>query len=825
MGKTLIVAEKPSLAKNVANSIHGENFAYHKDGYFESDNYVVVSAFGHLFGLVDMDSYLPPMPEGKRRSWVIDDLPFYPQNDEFRFELKKDPKTKKVDAGVKERFELIKKLLARADVTSVLHCCDADREGEVIGRLILSNAHNNKTVYRLWLPEQTEDVINEQLQSMKPDTEYDELYNEGICRTYMDWLYGINFTRYLSIKSGKLLRSGRVICAIVKAIYDRDMEILNFKPVPYFVATSKEKTNGCEIFLTSKKQFDETHKSDADALCKKYNAAGGQVTNIKTQKAVIDAGKLYSLSTLQSEMGKRYKMTPAQTLATVQKLYEAGYVTYPRTNSQYLGPTEAGRIDGVLKTLSGQGYKVVQKLGKKSIYDASKIESHSALTPTYKLPSSLSGDESNVYNAIRDRFVAVFCSVPCEVNRTIITIQVADEEFNIKGDVYLQKGWKEYENVHSNDTVLPNLKTGDSVVIDFKTIEKQTTPPDHYTVDTLGKYMKNPFHDEMVAAKAAAAAQDEEEDENTQDDSADYKAIFDGLEIGTEATRAGIIDNACVSNYIQLKNNVYTILPDGEFLMDTLNKLQIDLSKNATARLGKTLKAVYRGEMNVKDGVEVARQEINKAFLNKDVAIAHVAHLPGGGTPIAKCPFCGGTVIETPKAFGCTTKGCKFVLWKDNKFFDAIGKKMTKQIALEFAKNKYAALDGCTSKTGKKYNCFIILDNSGERLKMKMSFSDPSPKTGNPVGKCPICGKNMYETSRGFVCEDDSCGTALWKKSSYFKQILVIDRNKAEKLLSGKHEEFPLISKTGKKYNGYMKLSANGKYLNFMPDGFPESKK
>ncbi len=805
MGKQLIIAEKPSLAKNIAKSINNDSLSYHNEGYFEGNSYIVISAFGHLFGLVDLDDYFPPMPDGKRRPWSMNDLPFFPQDDGFEFTLKKDPKTKSVDAGVSTRFKLICSLLNRPDVDAVVACGDADREGEVIVRLILMKAKNTKPVLRLWLPEQTEAVIQAGLQSLQSDSAYDNLYNEGLCRTYIDWLYGINFTRYASIRSGKLLRTGRVIGAIVKAIYDRDTEIKNFVPVPFYVGQSKEKTNGEEITLTSKVQFDDAHKSDAQALCDKYNAAGAVVTDVKTKRATIDAGKLYSLSNLQAAMGKSVKMSPAATLATVQKLYEAGLVTYPRTNSEYLGPTEVGRIDGVLAMLKKQGFNVVQKAGKKSIYDASKIESHSALTPTYKEATGLSGNELAVYNAIRDRFAAVFCAVPCEVDRTVITIKCCDEEFTLKGDVYVNKGWKEYEKVKSNDTVLPKLKTGDSVVIQFGVLEKTTTPPDHYTVETLNNYLKNPFRTEKKEA-------DDNDDE-------DYKAIFEGLEIGTEATRAGIIDNACASNYIQLKNNTYTIMPDGEYVVDVMEKLGIDMTKNATVRVGKTLKAVYRGEIDVNGGVNVAKEEIIKAFANKDAAIEQ-RHT--GGAVIGKCPFCGGDVIETAKAFGCTNRGCKFVLWKDNKFLEAIGKKMTKAVALEFAKNKFAYMPGCTSKAGKKYNCFIVLDDSGERLNMKMTFSDPSPKTGTPVGKCPICGKDMYETQNGFVCEDSACGADLPKKANYFKQNLVIDRKKAQILLSGGHAEFPLVSKAGKHYSGYLKLVANGKYINFAPDGFPE---
>lgn len=810
----VIIAEKPSLAKNIAQSIkHMDNFVYNKSGYYEGNQYIIIPAYGHLFGLKDLDDYFPPMPDGKKRPWTMDILPFYPKNNNFEFELKKDPKTKKVDSGVKERFELIKKLIHRPDVDAVISAGDADREGECIVRFIIDYAGNTKPVYRMWFPEQTEAYFIEGLKNLKPDSDYDNLYYEGVSRTYIDWLYGINFTRYASIKSGKLLRSGRVISAIVKAIYDRDMEIRNFVPVPYYVATSKELTSGEEILLNSKKQFNGDDKAGVDALCARYNAAGAKVINKTTKKAEIGPGKLFNLSTLQGTMGKKAKLSPAETLALVQKLYEAGYVSYPRTNSQYLGPSEMGRVDAVINALKKEGYNIVQKPKNKNIYDASKIESHSALIPTYKVPTGLTGMEKTVYETIRDRFVAVFCAEPCTVDRTVITIKVDDEEFEIKGDIYATKGWKAYEAVKTNDVTLPNLNIGDSVNIDFKPVEKATTPPNHYNVETLAKYLNNPFKDEVKNL-----------DDSEEDDADEYKAILEGSAIGTEATRASIIDNARANGYIQFKNNVYTILPDGEYMIEVLDKLGIDLSKNATARMGKTLKAVYRGDMTVDESIAIAKEEIDKAFSNKDTASIQKAAYSRNLPEIGKCPYCGGSVVETSKAFGCTTKGCKFVLWKENRLLEAMGKKMTKTVAQQFIKNKYAEMKGCTSKKGTKYDCFIVLDDSGERLAMNISFNDPTPKTGSPVGKCLICGKDMYETKLGFACEDAACGAILKKKHPYYQQTMDINRSKAVSLLNGERVIFKLKSRQGKTYEGYLILEANGKYLNLKADGFPSSK-
>ena len=239
-----IIAEKPSLARNIVAGI-GE--MKKKNGYFENSEYIVTWAFGHLFSLCDIEDY-SPLPS-ENRKWTLDNLPCFP--DKFRFRLKKDDKGKE-DDGVKKQFETIKALLNRKDVDKIVNAGDSDREGEIIVRLCVNNAlSENKPFYRLWLPDQTPQTVSKALSEMKEEKEYENLANEGFSRTYIDWLYGVNLTRYASIKTGTLLRVGRVIIPIVKAIYDRDLEIENFKPEIYYALVSKAKTNGEVIELTS----------------------------------------------------------------------------------------------------------------------------------------------------------------------------------------------------------------------------------------------------------------------------------------------------------------------------------------------------------------------------------------------------------------------------------------------------------------------------------------------------------------------------------------------------------------------------------------------
>ena len=246
----LIIAEKPSLARNIASSIGKMRRA---DGYLIGDEYIVTWVFGHLFSLADIEFY-SQNPDGSNK-WTMKNLPCFPEK--FVFELKKDKNTKQIDDGVKKQFETIKELSSREDVDMIINAGDADREGEIIIRICVEQAAcGEKAFMRLWLPDQTPETIRAALAEMKPETEYENLANEGYARTFTDWLYGVNLTRYATLKNGRLLRVGRVIVPIVKAIYDRDMAIKNFVPDIYYAIVSKAETNGEEIELHSKEQFD-----------------------------------------------------------------------------------------------------------------------------------------------------------------------------------------------------------------------------------------------------------------------------------------------------------------------------------------------------------------------------------------------------------------------------------------------------------------------------------------------------------------------------------------------------------------------------------------
>ncbi len=700
----LIIAEKPSLGRNIAAGIGPMQ---KRQGYLEGNGYLITWAFGHLFSLCDIEAYDSISAENTK--WTMDNLPCFPK--EYRFELRKDA-NRRPDAGVARQFEVIKYLCNRPDVDTVVNAGDADREGEIIVRLCIRHAlESKKTLKRLWLPDQTPQTVAKALTEMKTEDEYDSLADEGYARTYIDWLYGVNLTRYATLRTGTLLRVGRVIVPIVKAIYDRDMSIRHFIPTTYYAIQSKEKTNGEVVELLSKKRFEKDELYKAREMCDLYNRTGAVVTGVKNKKDKLQPGKLYSLSKLQNVLSKKYKMSMKESLEIVQELYERGYLTYPRTNSEYLATAEKDKIRQILANCKKIGYPVTFK-DSKYIFDDSKIESHSALTPTYKIPSKseLTERQMQVYSTVFRRFVAVFCALDCIISKTEITIDVGElERFTLKGMIILEPGWTKYDDYSHKDKVLPKLSKGDEVNINFKPVEKETAPPKHYTVETLNNYLKNPFKEDKKNAKEG----NEEDPEAAEgDDSEDYRAIFEGLELGTEATRTGIIDNARKSGYIDLKKDVYSILPGGEFLIESLLMLQINMDKYKTSQLGQALKKVFRGTMTVGESVHLAENEIREIFDKKNEGSANTGFF---GEELMPCPLCGRPLRRMRSFYGCAgyKEGCKFSV-NITMCSKVITVPMLNQILSE---GKSELICGFVSpKSGKSFDAYLKLEEGRVRF-------------------------------------------------------------------------------------------------------------
>ena len=791
-----------------------------RSGYFEGGGYLVSWAFGHLFSLCDIEDYTGGDPSAK---WSLEGLPCFPS--EFRYKLKLGA-DKKADTGIERQFETIKSLCLRNDVDTIVNAGDSDREGEIIIRLCVMNtgalAMGNKRFTRLWLPDQTPETVGRALDEMKDENEYDNLANEGFARTYIDWLYGVNLTRYATLKCGTLLRVGRVIVPIVRAIYDRDMAIRNFVPDVYLAIASKEETKGEEIELVSREKFDKGKREDAEALCAKYNASEAKVISKKTKKETVNPGKLYSLSKLQSFLGKKYKMSMADSLAIVQDLYEKGFLTYPRTNSEYLATNEKDKIKKILANVKGLGYPVVFK-DKKTIFDDSKIESHSALTPTYKIPKKeqLSEREMQVYQTVFRRFVSVFCEEECIAQKTEIVIDLGGyEQFTLKGITIIQQGFLKYDDTERKDKILPPLEKGDLVNIDFKPVEKQTSPPKHYTIETLNNYLKNPFREDKMALAEKEKSAEGSAEEETENDEEDYKAIFEGLELGTEATRTGIIDNARKSGYIELKKDVYTILKGGEYLIEQLSQMDISMDKYKTSVLGQALKRVFRGSITVNDAVKQACDEISEVFVKKNATPEEDTDTGFYGDEVGICPLCGKSVKKGRYSYECSgyKDGCTFRIPTT-----VCGRTVSITNArLLLSEGVTSEIQGFVSKkNGKSFGSRLVLDEDKKTIFEKRQpatriINESAPTMlGAIVGQCPLCGKNVIRGRQDYGCMGykDGCtfrigGVICQREISVNEAQALLANGKTPKL-------FNFISKSGKPFNGKLKIDGDRAVFDF----------
>lgn len=709
----VIIAEKPSLARNIVSAI--DPSMAKKDGYYENSEYIVTYAFGHLFQLYDVEMYRSDYRPDQKYPWKLEELPFFPEA--FRFGLTREE-------GIIRQYKIIRNLINREDAQMLINAGDSDREGEIIVRIILQYALKQpKDIRRLWMPDQTPQTIRSELEAMKKDEAYDALANEGFARTFVDWCYGINLTRFATVKARTLLRVGRVITPIVQAVYDREMSIVNFVPRTYYVLVSKEKTSGEEVELVSKIEFGKDELDKAKSLADAYNKETAVVTAATSEKKTIPPGKLYSLSKLQGELGKKYKMSLDRSLKIVQDLYEKGYVSYPRTPSQYLAENEKDKFRKIIRNFQELGVAIAFRDGKQ-IFDDSKIESHSALTPTYRIPrkSDLSEEEYRVYQTIVHRFFSVFCKEPCVVSRTTIEIALGDQErFRLSGDIVLSKGWTAFEEREKKDRILPNLKVGDKVKVCFRPVEKESKPPKRYSVESLNNFLKNPFRDKKEKPEA--------DDSLIQDDSEEYRAMFEGVELGTEATRSGIIHHAIESGYISLKDNTYRLEPNGKYYIETLQKLKMTLPKEKTAELGRSLKKVYKGEMTIDQALSFAKEEIRRMIeASREVEAERAPRIfeVEKSRVLCKCPKCGNSIAVTENGFRCCYSACGLSLYKDNRLLQSLNKKLTKTLAKEiFTKGKIELKDQ-PSKSGGTYDATLVADFSSKYVSFRFVFPDRS---------------------------------------------------------------------------------------------------
>ena len=789
MSKRLIIAEKPSLGRAIANALNVKKFTGEKsNGYYENENYIITWCFGHLFKLKDIGDY-----DGLNNiSWEDIYLPFLPNP----FELKYNPgRNEEEGEGIKKQIEIIKELVAKDDINEIVHCGDADREGQVIVNEILEYIGNNKKVTRLWLPEQTEDTIQKQIMNCKENSTYEDLYNEGLTRIYMDWFLGINLTIFLSVKAKTKLNVGRVIIPIIKYIYDREQAIKNFKVEKYFQLESKTEKENIKIPLILRKERFNS-KEEAEKVANELNNNKAKVISIEKKEIKKYPGKLFSLGKVQSELSKNHKMNFDRSLKIIQKLYEEGYITYPRTNTEYLAEEEKDRIKNLIDLINQKGYKLEFKDSKK-IFDTSKIESHSALTPTLKLPEKLSKEEEIVYQVIFNRFVSNFLAEEAILSETTLTIKVDNKEFKLKGTEIITPGFYTYEP-KKFDNQLPNLSENEEFEVKFLAVEKETEPPKKVTESELGSYLEHPFRRELKEKNT----EDEENDEEIIEDAEDYKSILEGIEIGTVATRTGIISNAKTYGYITQENSNYSITSKGEKLIQLLDELKINLYKERTVEFSKDLKKVFHNMKTIDDVLGNTWNVLNEIIENGKDIKPSVEFIESLG----KCPKCGGKVFERAKTYSCENED--FILWKESKHYKE-----------KFSINQEEAKKFLANET---VQCTLISEDKKSRkvnLKMKLNGEYVNfEEERESVGKCPICGKEVVESEKMFYCtgNKDGCIFKLWKEAKHFSNTLKITKSIAKKLLKKNgSSKFEVTGKDGNKKEVNLKIKINGNYVNF----------
>lgn len=569
----LVLAEKPSVAKTIASFLGAKT---RQDGYFEGNDYIITYAVGHLVSLYDMKDYDKDKYSG---SWKMNNFPFVPE-DKFKF---------KIDSSKTKQFNTVKKLLNRKDVEYVINATDNDREGELIAFLIFLLAKNKKPVKRILVNEWTPEDITRGIKNLKDEDEMRNLQAAGYTRLITDWLIGINFTSVATLKygNGKLLNIGRVILPTVKLVYDRDMEILNFVPKTYYEIEGHFKAEAGEYkgkYVKGKESKFDTLE-DANKIIASITSETGKILDKKVTMSKEYAPKLFSLTSLQGYITSKYSnFTSDKVLNVCQSLYEGngkgGYITYPRTDSIFLEESLASKASQTLDKLKvGLEYENKIKFSKtKRVFDSSKVDSHSAIIPTYIIPKSLSKDEQLVYDAIKDRFVANFMP-PAEYENTEIKTEVDNCTFLTKGKVLKSKGYLEVYNKEEKNDLLPLVNKDDVVdVLEIKPLTKQTTPPKPYTEDTLLKAMKN-------------CGKNVPEEDTT---------VLSGYSIGTSATRADVLKKISQVGYVKKKGKSYSITELGKNLVEIFPVKDL-FDVDYTGKLEKSLSDIQKGKYTRKE--------------------------------------------------------------------------------------------------------------------------------------------------------------------------------------------------------------------------------
>jgi DNA topoisomerase III len=714
----LILAEKPSVSKNIADALKIKN---RQDGYFEGNGYIVTWAFGHLLQLNDAKDY-----DEKMSTWKLENFPFIPPK--FQYKVKSNPKDRdKPDRGAEKQLKIIHRLIKRQDVDSIISACDYDREGQLIGDSIIYNLKTEKEVYRLLLNEWTPNEVLNGLNNLRSNKELRPLQDAGVSRQWADWLIGINLTSVATLKyqkgKGKALNIGRVLLPTLKIIYDRDKEIENFVPENYYKLQATFMTeNGSSYIGTYTEKKEEKFKEELylKEIEEQIKGKTAIVTDKKVQKKKEYPPFLFNLSNLQGYITSKYKgWTADKVLKVAQSLYEKKYITYPRTASIALEESLIAKTQKVVNLLAADlPFKnEVKFVPSKRIFDNKKVESHSAIIPTYVLPKKLSQEEEQVYVAIKNRLLMQFMPV-AEVEETRIITSMNHVElkgsFVTKGKVQLVEGWKKIENIQSKDVMLPLVNLQEDVFTQKAVTSTHTTqPPKEHTEKTLLRLME-------TCGKNFDADTEE-----------DVLSILSGFSIGTPATRAETIKKLKDIGYIEAKNKSLVCTELGRRMVEIFPIKDL-FNLDFTGRLEKALYDIEKGQFSKQQFLQIISSFTTNAVetikKEEDIIIQEVTYAKAKTEVLGKCPLCGHAVIEGKKGFGCSNwkNGCKYVIWKNDKFLATMKKKPTKTMVKALLKNGKAPVKGLISKKGNKFDAIMKYEKNqdNEYFSWKMEFPE-----------------------------------------------------------------------------------------------------
>ena len=640
MGKVLVLAEKPSVGRDIAKVLKSNQ---NKGSYIEGNKYVITWALGHLVGLQDPEGY-----DEKYKTWSMETLPMLPKYMKLTV-LKKTSK----------QFYEVKKLLNRNDIEEIVIATDAGREGELVARWIIEKAGVKKPIKRLWISSQTDKAILDGFKNLKPGSHYENLYKAAVCRAEADWIVGLNATRALTCKYNAQLSAGRVQSPTLAMIVDREDEIKSFKPKDFYTISAK--ANGISLQWVNKdNNLRIFNEEAANKILNNLKGHDAKITSITETPKKKFSPALYDLTELQRDANKIWGYSAKQTLSIMQRLYENHKIlTYPRTDSRYISTDVVSTIPERLKAISIGEYRMASSeilKGKinvsKSFVDNSKVSDHHAIIPTEQKPnlSNLSSEERHIYDLVVKRFLSVLMP-PFEYIQTNIKAEINKEIFIAKGQVIKSKGWKalyDKEIIDDNskeddlkDQVLPKLNNGDILKINLVDLNKgQTKPPARFNEGTLLSAMENPQKYISVDKDSA-------------------KTLNETGGLGTVATRADIIEKLFNSFVIEKKGKEIIPTSKGRQLIDLVPKeLKSPL---LTAKWEKKL-----------DGISKGKEDSNLFIKEmRNYAVALIESIKGTDSKFIhdnktgkKCPNCGKYLLEVKGKNGvmnvCQDRECGY---------------------------------------------------------------------------------------------------------------------------------------------------------------------